>query len=121
MEKGELLFVYGTLKRGFGNHYFLRHCEFLGEGETVEKYAMYICGVPYVVSSEKVSTIKGELYRVGEKVLKEIDRLEGHPWGYKREKIKVCLEDGSIVFAWMYFGNGIGRGRMGILRTDGRY
>jgi len=101
----ELLFVYGTLKRGFGNHIYLEGTRFLGRAETVEKYALYEVGIPYVVKGEGVSTIKGEVYEVGREELSAIDRLEGHPRHYKREKVRVRLEDGREVEAWLYFLN----------------
>jgi len=97
--------VYGTLKKGFGNHFYLERARFLGKGETVEKYALYELEIPYVVKNKKVSTIKGEVYEVERKDLIAIDRLENHPWHYKREKVRVKLEDGREVKAWIYFIN----------------
>lgn len=98
----EYLFVYGTLKRGRGNHRLLGNAKFIGEGETVEKYKMYDIGVPIVVKGSPHVRIKGELYMVDEKILKQCDSLEGHPDMYKREKIKVEVK-GRQYWAWMYF------------------
>ena len=99
------LFVYGTLKRGFYNHYFLEGAEFIGKAITVDKYSLYVKGfIPYVLKSPKISNIKGEVYLVNEDTLQKIDILEGHPYEYKREKIKVKLEDSDeVIHAWMYF------------------
>ena len=97
------LFVYGTLKRGHCNHYLLEGCPFMGEAETKEKYALYEADIPYVIKEKKISHIKGEVYEVPRHILKRIDRLEGHPFFYKREKARVVLEDGREVEAWMYF------------------
>ena len=36
--KNNNLFVYGTLKRGFGNNYILRNSKFLGSAITEEKF-----------------------------------------------------------------------------------
>jgi gamma-glutamylcyclotransferase (GGCT)/AIG2-like uncharacterized protein YtfP len=108
-----LLFVYGTLKRGFWNHYLLDREEFIGEAETKEKYAMYVSGIPYVVKGEPVSRIKGEVYRVSSETLKLIDRLEGHPNWYRRELITVKVLDRGKereVKAFIYFS----------LRSEGR-
>ena len=100
----ELLFVYGTLKKGFCNHYFLADAEFLGKAETLEKYALYLKGsIPYVIKQPPISHIKGEVYKVDLKTLKEIDELEGHPYLYFREIISVRLYNGKILSAWMYF------------------
>ena len=107
MEKEKhLLFVYGTLKRGFWNHSFLEGEEFVGEAETKEKYAMYVSGIPFVVKGEQVSTIKGELYRVSSETLRLIDRLEGHPNWYRRELVPVYVWEGGRkkeVQAYLYF------------------
>ena len=108
--KSELLFVYGTLKRGFGNHYYLKDAIFLGRGRTKERYAMYELSIPYVVKDERVSHIVGEVYEVGRDTLKRIDMLEGHPFAYKRERVVVVLEDGTEVSAWLYFWEGCKRG-----------
>lgn len=119
-DKRILLFVYGTLKRGGYNSYLLKKAKFLGEGETLDKFAMYVNGsgsVPFVIKNEKVSTIKGELYEVDKKTLKEVDSLEGHPFFYKREKVQVRLKDsGEVVEAWMYFWR---KAKFGILKEDG--
>ncbi len=100
---GELLFVYGTLKRGFPNHRYLKGSKFVGRGRTKEKYALYVAAVPYVVKGMRVSHILGEVYEVSKRTLSEIDRLEGHPEHYRREKVEIVLEDGRILRCWLYF------------------
>ena len=98
-----LVFVYGTLRKGFCNHHFLRRAKFLGRARTKEKYALYVGEFPYVVKNRPVSFIVGEVYAVDNAALAALDELEGHPNCYKREKIKVRLEDGQEVGAWIYF------------------
>jgi len=100
------VFVYGTLKRGFGNHHFLMGSRFIGTGHTVEKFAMHTeGGIPFVVENEPVSYIYGELYSVDNSVLDNLDRLEGHPTWYRRQEIEIHLDGGTnpTVKAWMYF------------------
>ncbi len=98
------VFVYGTLKRGFSNHYYLADAKFIGNATTKEKYAMYEdFGIPFVYKDEKVSHIKGEVYEVDDATLSAIDHLEGHPEVYKRELVKVILENGEEIDAWIYF------------------
>ena len=97
------LFVYGTLKRGFSNHHLLQGAEYVGAAKTLEKYSLYESGIPYVFKGEAVSHIYGELYLVDELTLKKIDRLEGHPGWYRREKVEVLTENGVTVAAWLYF------------------
>ena len=101
----ELMFVYGTLRTGFHNNGWLEDSELLDVGRTMEEYAMYANGIPYVSKKEKVSRIYGELYEVSRKTLLSIDMLEGHPKFYKREKIFVETLQGNIVKCWMYFND----------------
>ncbi|WP_456402146.1 gamma-glutamylcyclotransferase family protein [Persephonella sp.] len=98
-----LIFVYGTLRKGFGNHRLLENAEFLGIGRTKEKYKMTANGIPFVSKNEPVSYIIGEVYKIDDKTLKRLDELEGHPDWYKREKVKIILETGKEVEAWIYF------------------
>lgn len=98
-----LLFTYGTLQKGFSNHYLIKGAEYLGSGKTLEKYSLYESGIPYVFKGEEVSQIHGELYRVDNHTLKIIDRLEGHPDWYRREEVAVLTENGVTVTAWLYF------------------
>jgi gamma-glutamylcyclotransferase (GGCT)/AIG2-like uncharacterized protein YtfP len=112
-----ILFVYGTLKRNFGNHHYLRNGEYLGKGRTQSKYAMYISGIPYVVKEQPVSFIHGELYQVNSIQLERIDRLEGHPEWYCREQVQIIDEQKQLVTAWMY----LFPDRIGKLNATGRY
>jgi len=105
-----VVFVYGTLRKGFGNHRYLEKAEFLGTAKTKEKYTMRVSGIPYV-SKEPTSYIVGEIYKVNEIELMNIDNLEGHPNWYKRELVKVVLDTGEELEAWMYF-NETGEGEI---------
>ncbi len=100
---GEKLFVYGTLKRGYGNHHYLTGSRFIGRAVTRERFALYADSVPFLVKYPPVSRVKGELYEVDPATLRSVDALEGHPHVYRREKITVILEDGREVEAWVYF------------------
>lgn len=99
----ETIFVYGTLKEGFGNHYLLSKAIKVSKAETVRKYGMYQSGIPFVIKDEESTTIKGEVYLVDQTTFKNIDRLEGHPSCYKREKVKVKLDNDRRATAWIYF------------------
>lgn len=96
--------VYGTLKQGHGNH--KRHLTtsyYLGEGRTVENYPLVVDGLPYLIDRSGVGhRVKVEVYRVSNNILKGLDSLESHPQWYKREQIKVSLDKGSTVTAWVY-------------------
>ena len=111
LDRLNLLFVYGTLRCGFCNHFLLHGATFYGLARSREKYALFVEGIPYVSRAEAVSRIVGEVFQVDEETLEQVDRLEGHPHWYRREEIEVTLADGSNVWAWMYF-NESPRGRL---------
>ena len=53
------VFVYGSLKEGRGNHVVLKGATKIGNGETVDKFAMVSLGAfPMVFDRDEVSTIK---------------------------------------------------------------
>lgn len=102
MEK-HLVFVYGTLRRGFVNHSLLESSCFVGMGRTLEHYALYVGALPYVIRNDPVSPIIGELYEVDGKTLENLDDLEGHPDEYRREEVSVVSDNGEKISAWLYF------------------
>ncbi len=108
----ETIFVYGTLRKGMGNHHLLEGSGFLGMGETVVRYGMYVLpgGIPYVKRrSERKAVIVGEVYEVDEDTLRRIDQLEGHPDFYRRRLVPVMLNGEEKIQAWLYFLADVGR------------
>jgi len=104
VKEKNLLFVYGTLKRGFPNYFFLSDSQFIGIAKTVERFSMFVKGdIPFVLKYPRVSNIKGEVFLVTLKTLKLIDALEGHPSEYRREPVLIVLEEKKLLKAWMYF------------------
>jgi gamma-glutamylaminecyclotransferase len=99
-----LLFVYGTLRRGYENHEaYLQDAQFLGRAVTQNKFALFLDDFPFLSKTPAVSSIVGEIYRVEERTLAHIDCLEGHPDEYRRELITVVTEQGMEYVAWTYF------------------
>lgn len=117
MENTIPVFVYGTLKRGHGNHRQLEDATFLGEATTVERYALHVDGLPMVDRNNPVSPIHGELYLVDRATFADLDRLEGHPIFYRRQLTRVALVEGPERAAWMYFAVH----PHGSIRESGRY
>lgn len=101
------IFVYGTLKQGFHNHYLLEDAEFISEAKTKQQYPMVNTEeyFPYLIDEAgKGYSIEGELYRIDEEILTMLDILEGYPEHYDRKKIKV-VSLGIEVTAIVYFLN----------------
>jgi gamma-glutamylaminecyclotransferase len=110
MYRKQVVFVYGTLKRGCPNHFFLDQARLLGVARTVERYALYEDEYPRLYKGEQVSRIQGEVYEIDEETLARLDRLEDHPHSYRREEALVELGPGRTLSAWIYFSPS-GRGR----------
>lgn len=99
------VFVYGTLKRGYDNHVLLEGSEFIGEVNTKNRYPMVNVEeyFPYLIDRAGVGhNVKGELYKIDELTLLQLDILEGYPDFYTREQIKV-VHYGIEISAIVYF------------------
>jgi len=99
------VFVYGSLKRGFGNHSLLEHAKYLGNTETVNcAYKMHplFGSFPAVTACTNDGySIIGELYEVDEQTLQSLDMLEGNGSMYTRYLTQV-YDGPQVVEAWMY-------------------
>lgn len=100
------LFVYGSLKQGFGNHDFLEGSRCLGTYDTSDaNYRMISMGsYPGVVEldgQDEHCYILGELYEVDDDTLARVDRLEGNGSFYTRKIVELSETDDTIE-AWMY-------------------
>jgi gamma-glutamylaminecyclotransferase len=91
-----LVFVYGTLKKGFPNHaHYMASAGFLGRYQTLQKYPLVLFGsrhVPGMLDRPGDGHhIEGELYEVNDECLGRMDVLEGinEPDGYRRRTISV--------------------------------
>ncbi len=91
------LFVYGTLKHGFHNAFYLIDAEYLGEFTTRSDYSMFDFGGFPAVSEGGNCAIVGEVYAINEEHLAATDRLEWHPGFYQRVVIETAYGE-----AWMY-------------------
>lgn len=75
----KLVFVYGTLKRGFSRHSALAEQRYLGVAFTEPKYSIFhISGFPALVEDSVLAKeIWGELYEVNQECLSKLDEIEG--------------------------------------------
>ncbi|HIP12453.1 MAG TPA: gamma-glutamylcyclotransferase [Arcobacter sp.] len=94
----ELLFVYGSLKKGFDNHNLLsQYAKRLGKARTIKKFGMFedsFGNYPYLIPTPH-TRIHGELYQITRKELMDkLDIFEGSPEYYERKKIEVKSHHG---------------------------
>jgi gamma-glutamylaminecyclotransferase len=96
------VFVYGTLKKGYGNHRLLSGATCIGATQVEGPHRMvdlgYFPGAVRVDLERGPGVLRGEVYEVTTEILGSLDLLEGHPNFYERAKIDT--EHGK---AWCYF------------------
>jgi len=85
------VFVYGTLKSGFRNHYLLKGAEFFGGAATVPTYKMIENGFPVIMPDPEGKPLAGEIYSVDDETLARLDQLEREGSSYDRKLIDVTL------------------------------
>jgi gamma-glutamylaminecyclotransferase len=101
------VFVYGTLKRGYGNNRLLADAQFLSVAWTRRKFRMLDVGFPVLRPYEDQdyykASVEGELYECDDRTLEALDRLESEGRMYDRKIIEVVV-NGSVVRVHAYIG-----------------
>lgn len=81
-EEKEYYFVYGTLKRGYGNNRILSEsstAKFVEEGATEPEFNLYDLGWFPGVTENGETSIQGEIWEVSdEQTKRRLDQLEGY-------------------------------------------
>ena len=95
----QLMFIYGSLKRGFNRHNILRDQRYIGVARTTANYAMFgYGGFPALVDQDlaevsgvtATNNIFGELYEVDDACMMELDKIEGVDRGlFDRKEISL--------------------------------
>lgn len=92
------VFVYGSLKRGLGNHVLLAGSTFLGLDKVESGFNMVSLGAfPGVVPANPGYPVLGEVWEITDEVLSDLDMLEGHPRFYRRVRVPTRFGE-----AWIY-------------------
>lgn len=95
------LFVYGTLKKGFGNNHLLHDADYICTAISVDKYNISGYGFPCAYPNEDGKLLQGEIYLLSDKDFINTDMLEGNGSFYNRE-IRTFISDGKKIDAWIY-------------------
>ncbi len=95
-----LVFVYGTLRKGEVNHFWLDGAMFVGQYTIPSGWHMIDLGPYPAVIADKVSFVPiiGEIYQVTPAILEKLDELEEYPTLYGREQITT-----KFGLAWIYY------------------
>lgn len=113
MNNTELVFVYGTLKQGEPNHYWLKEenvgkSVFISKGHLLKNYPLVIASrynIPYLLDCPgKGHNVIGEVYKVNESMLQHLDVLEDYPKHYTRcqESVRLLNEPSETLQCWVY-------------------
>ncbi|MBV9560837.1 MAG: gamma-glutamylcyclotransferase [Bradyrhizobium sp.] len=112
----DLLFVYGTLMRGFDHpmaKLLAANADFLGEATCRGRLYCVTHYPALVLSDDPADIVHGELFRLRapEELLREFDMYEAcgegfaTPTEYVREPVRVTPGDGAVNEAWTYLYN----------------
>lgn len=95
-----LVAVYGSLRKGLGNHPLLeRNDAQLLSTEQIKGFQMYsLGGFPFITPDETAGDITIEVYAMPITGMRSLDALEGYPSFYDR-----MLVNTSKGQAWIYF------------------
>ncbi len=100
-----LIFVYGTLKKGFINHRVIKEASFKETVTTSDKFVISVDGTygfPYLLEyNNKGKYIQGEIYEIDESLECELDYFEGVPDLYVKKDINISGYDNVTA----YFSN----------------
>ncbi len=112
----DLLFVYGTLTRGFDNpmaQLLSRSADFIGEAHCRGRLYRVTHYPALVLSDVPGDAVFGELFRLRQpaELLREFDMYEAcgegfaEPTEYVRQMLPVTCADGALTEAWTYIYN----------------
>jgi gamma-glutamylcyclotransferase (GGCT)/AIG2-like uncharacterized protein YtfP len=106
---GDLLFVYGTLMRGFPLHRLLEGRAQYLEAGTVQGLLVDLGAYP-AATPDRHGIVRGEVYRVvASDLMTVLDSAEGAQ--YHREETRIRMADGRDATAFIYWYVGpLGRG-----------
>lgn len=107
VQNPELVFVYGTLRRGGSNAFRMAGAEPVSDGSITGRLYR-IDWYPGIVLDPAGDEIYGEVYAVGPEQLAALDAFEGVSAGeiegseYRRVQTTVVKKDSQILTAWVW-------------------
>lgn len=120
MEKGNYLFVYGTLRNKYDlklKERVAKELEYIGKAKVGA--ALYDLGrYPGAIKESQKSEVIGDVFLISnpDKVFKVLDQYEGENFSRVKEQVK--LRGGKLVNAWVYWYNQDPQGKHKIQYKD---
>jgi gamma-glutamylcyclotransferase (GGCT)/AIG2-like uncharacterized protein YtfP len=105
------LFVYGTLRKNANScakWLLMNNSEYLGEGKIKAKLyrvSWYPAAVAFSEGDDENAVVIGDVFRLNtpDETLKRLDEYEDVPVLYERTIVKVRMNSGACLDAWVYF------------------
>lgn len=89
--------VYGSLRKGRGNHRLIEHSNQLSQEVVSIPFRMVsLGGFPGLLPDEQDNDIVIEVYEVDDQTYKNVERLEGYPRFYQRTDIQTSQGEAGI-------------------------
>jgi|SRR5688572_22030239 len=106
----QLVFVYGTLKKGFGLHELLHRSKFIDRVWTKSPAFKLVQTASFPAAimgagGPLYKAIQGELYLVPTVDIKHLDQCENNGSLFHRRRTGVEFDDGTSALAWMYIAD----------------
>lgn len=98
------VFVYGTLKRGYHNHYILENSKFVKDHTLSRKFLMLDSGAYPVLLNADIEYSGypvGEVYEVDDETMARLDRLEAVGKLYDRKVVDGFFVYVGIASTWL--------------------
>lgn len=108
MPASQLVFVYGSLKRGYGLHTLLQSQVSCGNAITQQLYRLFDLGsYPGLIEWPEGLAIRGEIYQVDTDCLVQLDEVEGVAERlYVRRRILLQTPfNAKEIHAWFWLGS----------------
>ncbi len=102
MKNSNLVFVYGTLMKGFGNNQIIQRHSGLKIADGTIYGTMYNLGYFPGVKLGGAGLVHGEIWKVNASCMQSLDALEGEGHLYKRKKVSVTDSEATIEDVWVY-------------------
>ena len=98
-----VLFLYGSLKRGYSNHWRIAGQDYLGEAVTAPHYRILNLGMyPGMVRDDVTGlAVKGEMWAVDDHCLKALDEYEQAEGLWQRRPVAVVGHVGVEAYLWV--------------------
>ncbi len=102
-EKCEMVFVYGTLRRGGSNDFRMADSRFVAEGK-VRGRLYRIDWYPGFVADENAGPVVGEFFMANAETIAALDEFEGSEYRRVKIAVEVREEAGAVskVQAWIW-------------------